>query len=52
MPEDWEALKNMTLEVWEHGFMGVDVGSILVAVLIFGGFLIIRGLFSKVVLYK
>lgn len=52
MPEDWEALKNMTLEVWEHGFMGVDVGSILVAVLIFGGFLIIRGLFSKFVLYK
>jgi len=38
------------LDVWQHGLMGVDVGSILVALLIFAGFLLFRGLFSKYVL--
>jgi MscS family membrane protein len=49
---DWKQLKDMTIEVWEHGFMGVDIGNIVIAVLIFGGFLVIRGLFSKFVLYR
>ncbi len=52
MPEDWEELKNITLEVWEHGFMGIDVGSIIIAIVIFGAFLILRGFFSKFVLYR
>ncbi len=37
-------------DVWEHGFMGVDVGSLIVALAIFFGFLLFRGLFSKYVL--
>ncbi|NCC23126.1 MAG: mechanosensitive ion channel family protein [Alphaproteobacteria bacterium] len=38
--------------VWEYGFMGVDIGHIIVGVLIFAAFLLIRGLFSKYVLHK
>lgn len=41
-----------TKEVWQHGLLGVDVGSIVVALLIFGGFLLIRGVFSKYVLAR
>jgi len=52
MPEDWNELTNMTIEVWEHGFMGVDIGSLVIAVAIFGSFLILRGFFSKFVLYR
>ncbi|MEM7651082.1 MAG: mechanosensitive ion channel domain-containing protein [Pseudomonadota bacterium] len=48
--KDWGELWTMTKEVWEHGFMGIDIGKILVALLIFGAFLLIRGLFSRFVL--
>lgn len=40
------------LNVWKHGFMGVDIGNIITALGIFFIFLLIRGLFSKYVLYK
>ncbi len=39
-------------EVWNHGLMGVDIGSIVTALLIFFGFLLIRGIFSRYVLNK
>ncbi len=50
MNKDLEAFKHMVIDVWTHGFMGVDIGQILIALLIFGVFLLIRGLFSKFVL--
>lgn len=40
------------IDIWNHGFMGVDVGSIIIALAIFFGFLVLRGLFSKYVLYR
>jgi MscS family membrane protein len=40
------------LTVWNHGFMGVNVGRILVALLILGFFMLLRGLFSKYILYR
>lgn len=43
-------LKEMVIDVWTHGFMGIDIGRIIIAILIFGAFLFIRGLFSKFVL--
>lgn len=52
MDKDWTELKDMVIDVWAHGFMGVDIGSIIVALLIFGGFLLIRGIFSRFVLKK
>jgi MscS family membrane protein len=52
MNKDVEELKNMVIDVWEHGFMGIDIGSIIVALSIFFGFLLIRGLFSKFILSK
>ena len=50
MNNDLEILKNIVVDVWAHGFMGVDIGKIIIALLIFGIFLFIRGLFSKFVL--
>lgn len=44
----WRAVK----DVWDHGLMGVDIGSLLVGLAIFGFFLIVRGIFSKYVLAK
>jgi MscS family membrane protein len=39
-------------EMWQHGFMGIDVGQIVVAIAIFVVFLFLRGLFSKYVLHR
>ena len=41
-----------TVDVWQHGFMGVDISKIIIALLIFAGFLLIRGLFSKYILAR
>ncbi len=50
MIKDLETLKEMVIDVWTHGFMGIDIGSMIVALLIFLGFMLIRGLFGKFVL--
>jgi MscS family membrane protein len=50
MNKDFESLKGMLIDIWVHGFMGVDIGKIIIALLIFGGFLFIRGLFSQLIL--
>ncbi len=49
---DSEAFIQEIKDIWDHGFMGVDVGSILIALAIFFGFLVVRGIFSKYVLYR
>ncbi len=41
----------LVVEVWTHGVGGVDVGKIIVGLLIFAGFLVIRGLFSQIVIF-
>lgn len=52
----WKELSDNFLtevtDVWEHGFMGIDVGNIIIALGIFFGFLVVRGIFSKYVLYR
>jgi MscS family membrane protein len=48
MEEFWETV----VEVWQHGLMGVDVGSIIAALLIMAAFLLLRGAISKYVLTK
>jgi MscS family membrane protein len=39
-------------DVWNHGLFGVDIGSIIIAVLIFTGFLILRGFIARFILSK
>ncbi len=39
-----------TIDVWQHGFMGVDISRIIVALCILFAFLLIRGLFGRYVL--
>ena len=39
-----------TLDIWQHGLLGIDIGKILISLLILSGFLLFRGLFSKYVL--
>ncbi len=45
-----EAFAEEVKIVWENGFMGINIGNILIAVAIFLGFLLLRGLFSKYIL--
>jgi len=52
MEEDFKQLKTLTIDVWENGFMGVDVGQIIIAISIFFAFLLIRGIFSRYVLSR
>ncbi len=52
MSEDLQNFWTEVINVWNHGFMGVDIGRIVTALVILGGFLLFRGLFSKYVLYK
>lgn len=39
-------------QVWQHGYMGIDIGSILGAIMIFACFMLIRGLFTKYILNR
>lgn len=48
--ESLDDLWGETVDIWQNGFMGVDIGKMLVAIGIFVGFLFIRGLFSKYIL--
>jgi len=41
---------NEVVSVWENGFMGVDIGNILIAIIIFALFLFLRGVLSKYIL--
>jgi MscS family membrane protein len=40
----------IVVEVWEKGLFGIDISRIVVAIIIFFGFLLIRRLFSKIVI--
>ncbi len=48
LDEFWD----IVVQVWKNGFMGVDIGQIIIGVLIFAAFMLIRGIFSKYVLHK
>ncbi len=39
-------------EVWNHGLFGVDIGSIIVALLILGAFLILREMLAKFIMKR
>jgi MscS family membrane protein len=39
-------------DVWQHGLFGVDIGSILMAIIIFGLFLVLRGIIGKFILKR
>ena len=42
----------VVVEVWQHGLLGVDIARILVALAIFIGFLLLRRLFTNIVLAR
>jgi len=42
----------LVVDVWQHGFLGVDIGRILVALAIFIGFMILRRAFTSFVLAR
>lgn len=50
IPETLTLIKTQAVEVWQNGFMGVDIGKVIIALLIFLGFMLIRGVFSRYVL--
>ena len=47
-----DSLYSEILNVWEHGFMGVNISNIIIAISIFFGFMVLRGIFCKYVLYR
>ncbi len=44
----WEQVK----DVWSHGLFGIDIGSIIIALLIFGSFLVLREFMAKFILRR
>ncbi len=56
--KDFEGIESLndlwaqTVDVWQYGFMGIDIGKMLSAIAIFAAFLFVRGLFSKYVLTR
>ena len=49
--EDMTTFWSEVVTVWHNGFMGINVGNIIVAVCIFAVFLVLRGLLSKYILH-
>ncbi len=49
---DLERFWSLVVEVWQHGFMGVDIGRLLVALAIFVGFLVLRRAFTWLVVAR
>ncbi len=50
--DSWKTFWAVVVNVWENGLYGIDIGRITVAVFIFLGFLIIRRLFSRIVIHR
>lgn len=50
--ESWKTFWEIVVDVWKSGLYGIDIGRITVAVLIFLGFLIIRRLFSRILVHR
>lgn len=49
--EQSEQFWQEVVSVWHNGFMGVDIGKLIVATIIFAAFLVLRDVFSKYVLH-
>ncbi len=41
-----------TVDIWNQGFLGINIGQIVISILIFGFFILLRGIFSKYVLAR
>jgi len=50
--DSWKTFWAVVVDVWENGLYGIDIGRIAVAVFIVLGFLIIRRLFSRIVVHR
>jgi MscS family membrane protein len=50
--EKLEGFWSLVVDVWQHGFMGVDIGGLLVALAIFVGFLVPRRAFTWLVVAR
>lgn len=50
MEQDFQELFAIVIDVWNNGLLGIDIGSICIAIAIFFGFMLIRGVFSKYIL--
>ncbi|MFD2205115.1 mechanosensitive ion channel family protein [Kiloniella antarctica] len=50
--QDLSQFWDITVEVWSKGVFGIDIGQILTAIVIFIGFMVIRGLFSRLVINR
>ena len=44
-----QAFWNVVVDVWDNGLWGIDMGRILIAVMIFLGFLLLRRIFVRLI---
>ena len=49
---DFQEFWALVVEVWTEGFLGIDVGQIIVALAIFFFFALVRNIFTKIVLHR
>ena len=48
--QDLQKFWGLVVEVWDQGFLGVDIARIGIAILVFALFLLLRGLLTRFVL--
>ena len=49
---DWRDFWDLVLSVWNQGFLGLDVASVIISLGILAGFLILRGLFTTIIIHQ
>lgn len=48
----WRDFWDLVLSVWNQGFLGLDVATLIISLGILAGFLILRGLFTTIVIHQ
>ncbi|WP_262696167.1 mechanosensitive ion channel family protein [Kordiimonas aquimaris] len=49
---DFQEFWSLVVEVWTNGFLGIDIGQIIIALAIFLFFILIRNLFTRIILNR
>lgn len=48
----WRDFWNLVRSVWNEGFLGIDIATLVISLGILAGFLVLRGLFTTIVLHQ
>ena len=48
----WRDFWNLVQSVWSDGFLGFDIATLIISLGIFAGFLVLRGLFTTIIIHQ